>query len=102
MKITIPSTGKPCIKCKERDGNPLHDGVCNVCYSNELLGVPKVEIINNTQSKFPKSEPNVWETRAVWILVGIFIVIGILFLSKTSNNEIQDQDYCDGSRNAYC
>src|SRR3989339_1719306 len=98
MKITIPSTGKPCTKCGQRDGNPLHSDICNVCYSNALFEEPKKETVNELKSKL---EPNVWEERAVGILIGIFIVIGILFLSRASDDGYRDQDYCDGSRNAY-
>jgi len=36
MEVEIPSTGKPCTKCGEGDGNPLHNGICNVCYVNSL------------------------------------------------------------------
>jgi hypothetical protein len=54
------------------------------------------------QSKFLKPKTDIWEERALWIFAGIFIVIGILFLSRTTNNKTKDQDYCDGSRNAYC
>lgn len=41
MEIEIPSTGKPCIKCSKFDGNPLHAGICNVCYSNAIFGEPR-------------------------------------------------------------
>jgi len=55
MKIEIPSTGKPCTKCGERDGNPLHDGICNVCYSNSLtkeeMNTEVKKIFNNAQQK---------------------------------------------------
>jgi len=37
-RIDIPSTGKPCTKCGKYDGNPLHAGTCNVCYSNAIFG----------------------------------------------------------------
>ena len=69
---------------------------------DSILENEKNDMVLSQNQNLEKIEPNVWETRVVWILVGIFIVIGILFLSKTSSNEIQDQDYCDGSRNAYC
>lgn len=68
------------------------------------VGISEKKPEDNTiaQPKFLKPKPDIWEERAIWIFVGIFIVIGIIFLSKGSSSEIQDQDYCDGSRNAYC
>lgn len=52
MAIDIPSTGKPCTKCGERDGNPLHDGICNVCYSNSLSKEEMLKkIFNNAQKR---------------------------------------------------
>ena len=70
-----------------------------VCYSNALFGEPPIK---DTQTEFSKPKPDVWEERALWIFVGMFIVIGILFLSKTSSQENEDQDPYDGSsRSAY-
>ncbi len=45
MNIDIPSTGKPCIECGMRDGNPIHNGICNVCFSNALFGDPKDKVV---------------------------------------------------------
>ena len=43
MKVEIPTTGKPCTKCGKGDGNPLHNGICNVCYSDSLTDEQKRE-----------------------------------------------------------
>lgn len=51
MKVEIPSTGKPCTKCGERDGNPLHDGICNVCYSNSLTEEEMEKEVKNIFNK---------------------------------------------------
>tara|TARA_B100000745_G_scaffold208438_1_gene137853 strand:- start:239 stop:649 length:411 start_codon:yes stop_codon:yes gene_type:complete len=53
MAIDIPTTGKPCTQCGERDGNPLHDGVCNVCYSNSLT---EEEMKNEVKNIFNKAQ----------------------------------------------
>jgi hypothetical protein len=43
-------TQKLCTKCKKYEGNILHAGICNVCYSNALFG---------DASKYENSSPNI-------------------------------------------
>jgi len=58
MAIDIPTTGKPCTKCGERDGNPLHDGICNVCYSNSLSEEEMEQEVKNIYNKAQQKAQN--------------------------------------------
>ncbi|KKS81956.1 MAG: hypothetical protein UV58_C0014G0002 [Candidatus Wolfebacteria bacterium GW2011_GWC1_43_10] len=84
-KVKIPSTGKPCTKCGERNGNPLHNGICNVCYSNSLSKEEtnkKIKnIFNRAQNKTHNEQEVGTKTKknpfAIW---GFIVGIASVFL----------------------
>lgn len=106
MIVEIPSTGKPCTKCAQRDGNPLNAGMCNVCYSNMLFGdpsKPKVQVTSTQISNFGENIKLIFQ-----ILFGIFIlwmIFGGLFEKKNNSNSVyidctkesyKNSQYCNG------
>jgi hypothetical protein len=89
MMVKIPSTGKPCTKCGERDGNPLHSGICNGCYSNMALGVPREYSVNRSSQG---NDVN-WDQIFIAIVIAGFIFA--LLFSMGSNSGVPDNCYPD-------
>lgn len=52
---------------------------------------PKTSSDNN-YSDFSKPEPDIWNQRSLWILVGIFVTIGILWLANHTSNQGVSED----------
>lgn len=102
-----------CTKCKKFEGNILHAGICNVCYSNATMGDPKALRANNHPKL--KAVHNSGNTRSAlstvgivlfWAFVAWFLFGGLLEGNKstpnTTNVDCRDSGwanspYCDGT-----
>ncbi len=81
MVIDIPSTGKLCTKCSEQDGNPLHDGICNVCYTNSLTPEEMKQEVEDIFNKTHGIEkPATKRQKDFFAICGFLVGIASIFL----------------------
>lgn len=88
MEIKIPTTGKPCTKCAKYDGNPLHAGICNVCYSNAFFGEIKINPdVSGKSNETIINSNNLEKSKIIFGLLFLIFLLWIMFGGLFENKD---------------